>query len=102
MTVKHITRKDIRELKRNDSGTQEFLQSHSTNGTGAATEAIGEFGGSSCREAPIAADGAATENRELVIDEPPAAICKDRRAARETFPGLLAFAGGEPAGGATV
>ena len=45
---------------------------------------------------PVAAAGAAEENRELVADESAATSGQDRWAAGETRPVLLATPGGEP------
>ena len=50
----------------------------------------------------MAATGAATENRELVLDEPPATVGENGRTARETRPLLLVTAGEESFDSATV
>src|ERR1039458_7373652 len=51
---------------------------------------------------PVAAAGAAEEDRELVADEFAAAVGEDRRAVSEACPVLLAAVGGEPPDAAAV
>jgi hypothetical protein len=51
---------------------------------------------------PVAAAGAAEEDRQLVIDESPAAAGKDRRASDQARSVLLAIVGGEPFDAAAV
>ena len=50
----------------------------------------------------MAASGAATEDRELVVDELAATVGENGRTAGEACPVLLAFAGGEPSDAAAV
>ena len=45
---------------------------------------------------PVAASGAAKEDRRLVADEPTAAVGKDRRPTGQARAVLLPAAGGEP------
>ena len=51
---------------------------------------------------PVATAGIAAKDWELVLDEPPATVGQDRRAAGETCPVLLADVGREPSDAAAV
>jgi hypothetical protein len=51
---------------------------------------------------PVAAPGTAQKDRQLVADEPAAAVGENRRSAGETCPGLLAAFGGESSDAAAL